>query len=142
MHSKHEFCRRASAAHLGDARPGPTFAGSDSRADQILPSLQKALDLAQPFIERDLNLRLPDNVTEQVDLTATILDRGASEPRALVLELQALSRLKRINKDDASVARQETTRRLIRGLAHGKNPLGVHRRGVQQMLGGSYWIPN
>lgn len=102
------------------------------RADQILPPLQKALDLAQPFITRDLLLRLPDNVTEQVDLTVTILDRGASEPRALVLELQALSRLKRRNKDDASVARQETARHLIRGLAHEvKNPLGGIRGSAQ-----------
>ena len=45
-----------------------------------------------------------------------------------------MSRLKRINKDDASVARQETARRLIRGLAHEvKNPPGGIR-GAAQLL--------
>ena len=51
-----------------------------------------------------------------------------------MLELQHLNRLQRINKDEESVERQETTRRLIRGLAHEiKNPLGGIR-GAAQLL--------
>jgi two-component system nitrogen regulation sensor histidine kinase GlnL len=104
------------------------------RADEIIPALQNALEEGQPYTEREATLRLPDNVTEDVDFTVSILNRPPDGPRSLVLELQALARLKRINKDGASVARQETARQLIRGLAHEvKNPLGGIR-GAAQLL--------
>jgi two-component system nitrogen regulation sensor histidine kinase GlnL len=104
------------------------------RADEIIPALQNALDQGQPYTQREATLRLPENVTEDVDFTVSILDRPPDGPRSLVLELQALTRLKRINKDGASVARQETARQLIRGLAHEvKNPLGGIR-GAAQLL--------
>ena len=104
------------------------------RADKIIPAMQSALDEGQPYTQRDATVRLPDNVTENVDFTVSILDRPPNGPRSLVLELQPLSRLKRINKDGASVARQETARQLIRGLAHEvKNPLGGIR-GAAQLL--------
>lgn len=104
------------------------------RADRILPLLQEALENNQPFTERDATLRLPDNLTEDVDVTVSILDQRDIGRRSLVVEMQPLNRLKRINKDGASVARQETARQLIRGLAHEvKNPLGGIR-GAAQLL--------
>jgi two-component system nitrogen regulation sensor histidine kinase GlnL len=104
------------------------------RADKIVPALKNALDEGQPYTQRDATVRLPDNITENVDFTVSILDRPPKGPRSLVLELQTLSRLKRINKDGASVSRQETARQLIRGLAHEvKNPLGGIR-GAAQLL--------
>ena len=104
------------------------------RADEILPALKHALEAGQPYTERDVALRLPDNVTESVDFTVSIIQRPPAGPRSLVLELTPLTRLKRINKDGASVARQETARQLIRGLAHEvKNPLGGIR-GAAQLL--------
>ena len=104
------------------------------RADRILPSLQNALTQGQPYTERGVILRLPDLVSEEVDFTVSILDHEVNGSRSLVLELQTLTRLKRINKDGASVARQETARQLIRGLAHEvKNPLGGIR-GAAQLL--------
>jgi len=104
------------------------------RADRILPLLQEALENNQPFTERDATLRLPDNVSEDVDVTVSILEQREIGRRWLVVEMQPLNRLKRINKDGASVARQETARQLIRGLAHEvKNPLGGIR-GAAQLL--------
>ncbi len=104
------------------------------RADRILPLLQGALEDNQPFIERDATLRLPDNVTEDVDVIISILEQREIGRRSLVMEMHPLNRLKRINKDGASVARQETARQLIRGLAHEvKNPLGGIR-GAAQLL--------
>lgn len=104
------------------------------RADEIIPALQNALAQGQSYTERDVTLRLPENVTENVDFTVSILDRPPNGPRSLVLELQALGRMKRISKDGASFARQETARQLIRGLAHEvKNPLGGIR-GAAQLL--------
>jgi len=104
------------------------------RADKIIPALKNALQQGQPYTERDATIHLPNQVTENVDFTVSILERTASGPRCLVLELQTLNRLKQIDKDGASVARQETSRQLIRGLAHEvNNPLGGIR-GAAQLL--------
>ncbi len=102
-------------------------------ADQIVPLLESALATNQPFTERDATIRLPDNVSQHVDFTVTVIEPNP-EGAALLIELQPLNRLQQINRDDESVARQETTRRLIRGLAHEvKNPLGGIR-GAAQLL--------
>jgi two-component system nitrogen regulation sensor histidine kinase GlnL len=77
-----------------------------------------------------VTLQLPDHLSEQVDFTVNLLD----EPRGVLLEIHSLNRMRRINQDDESVSRQETTRRLVRGLAHEvKNPLGGIR-GAAQLL--------
>ena len=102
-------------------------------ADKIMQHLANTISSLQPFTEREAILRLPDNLSVSVDFSASIVDLIADTPEVLV-ELQALNRLKRINKDDESVARQETARQLIRGLAHEiKNPLGGIR-GAAQLL--------
>ena len=104
------------------------------RADKIIPSLKNALHQGQPYTERDVTIRLPDQITENVDFTVSILDWGSGSNRSLVLEWQTLNRLKRIDKDGASLAREETSRQLIRGLAHEiNNPLGGIR-GAAQLL--------
>ncbi|MEM7079571.1 MAG: nitrogen regulation protein NR(II) [Pseudomonadota bacterium] len=101
------------------------------RADKLLPSLRHAMELNQPFTERAASLRLPDNLQLEVDFMVSILEL---EQRYLVLELQPRDRLNRIDKDGRSIDRQETTQRLIRGLAHEvKNPLGGIR-GAAQLL--------
>ena len=103
-------------------------------ADKIIPSLKAALAEGRSYTERDATLRLPDNVTEDVDFTVSVIDRPPAGPRSVVLELHSLTRLKRINKAGASITRQETARQLIRGLAHEvKNPLGGIR-GAAQLL--------
>ena len=104
------------------------------RSEKILERLNYALENTQSFTERDISLRLPDNVSEDVDVTVSIMQQPPHGPNVLVVEMQPLGRLKRINKDGASVARQETARQLIRGLAHEvKNPLGGIR-GAAQLL--------
>ena len=101
--------------------------------DRILESLRTAQQTGQPFTERDSTIRLPDNITQQVDFTVNFLEQARPADK-LLLELQPLNRLKRINKDDESLGRQETARQLIRGLAHEvKNPLGGIR-GAAQLL--------
>ena len=103
------------------------------RADRVIPSLTDALAHRQPYTERDAIIRLPNNVSIHVDFSVSIAELDHDQA-ALVIELQPLNRLQRINKDDESTARQKTTRDLIRGLAHEvKNPLGGIR-GAAQLL--------
>jgi two-component system nitrogen regulation sensor histidine kinase GlnL len=80
--------------------------------------------------KRAAQFRPRDGTEVTADLTASL------EPISsrLVIEVQPINRLLRINRDDHSVASQETTRALVRGLAHEiKNPLGG-LRGAAQLL--------
>lgn len=102
-------------------------------AQKIVNQLENTLETLQPFTEREATLRLPDSLSVDVDFSASMVDFTHQNPRILV-ELQALDRLKRINKEDESFDRQETAKQLIRGLAHEvKNPLGGIR-GAAQLL--------
>ena len=100
------------------------------KSDDLIKSLQGALDNGQPFTARDIRLQLPESVVEQIDLTVTNFER----PRGLLLEMHPTSRLNAISQNSSLESQQETTRSLIRGLAHEvKNPLGGIR-GAAQLL--------
>ena len=91
--------------------------------------LRNTLETGQPFTKRE----------------AVLISNGQPEQRAhysverlggnsLLIEIEPLDRFLRINRDDQHVALQETTRELVRGLAHEiKNPLGGIR-GAAQLL--------
>ncbi len=84
----------------------------------------------QSVTKRAAVFRIRDGSEVVADLTASL------EPLSshLVIELQPINRLLRINRDDHSVFSQQTTRELVRGLAHEiKNPLGG-LRGAAQLL--------
>ncbi len=68
------------------------------------------------------------------DITADLTVSLDLQSRRLIIELQPMNRLLKINREDHALASQETTRRLVRGLAHEiKNPLGG-LRGAAQLL--------
>jgi len=98
--------------------------------ESIIPELRKALEYRQPFTRREIELQMPDQGSVTVDFTANVLE----SPKGLLIEIQPLNRLQNIDKDDQTLVRQETTRRLIKGLAHEvKNPLGGIK-GAAQLL--------
>ncbi|HET6470958.1 MAG TPA: nitrogen regulation protein NR(II) [Pseudomonadales bacterium] len=92
----------------------------------------EALTVGQAFTKRGASARTISGAIVSVDYTVTpMLDRV---PPELLLEILPLDRLLRINRDDHHVSVQETTRKLVRGLAHEiKNPLGGIR-GAAQLL--------
>ncbi|NIP16310.1 MAG: PAS domain-containing protein [Pseudomonadales bacterium] len=100
--------------------------------DAVSPfaDLSEIFNTEQSITKRAAELQLRDGTDVVADLTASL------EPRSghLVIELQPLNRLLRINRDEHSFFSQQTTRTLIRGLAHEvKNPLGG-LRGAAQLL--------
>jgi two-component system, NtrC family, nitrogen regulation sensor histidine kinase GlnL len=96
------------------------------------PALLEVLTDGQAFTKRGASARTISGATVSVDYTVSpILDRA---PPELLIEIQPLDRLLRINRDDHHASVQATTRKLVRGLAHEiKNPLGGIR-GAAQLL--------
>ena len=95
-------------------------------------SLTEALETNHPFTQRQTTLTLMDHNQITVDLTATPLQ--PSVDKLLLVEMQPMDRLMRINREEALISTHDTTRNLVRGLAHEiKNPLGGIR-GAAQLL--------
>lgn len=121
------------------------LAGSNdrSRGDELKTLMQDgetfeeelltALRDNQSYTKRHTVLRAPLLGQElTVDLTVTPVDQ--EDFRGVLMELQPLDRLLRINREAAQLMVQQTTRQLVRGLAHEiKNPLGGIR-GAAQLL--------
>jgi len=84
----------------------------------------------QSITRRATEFRTRSGAEVTADLTVSL----DTANRCLSIELQPINRLVRINRDDQFLASEETTRRLVRGLAHEiKNPLGG-LRGAAQLL--------
>lgn len=104
------------------------FAGSDMHMGLI----RKALDNGRPFTERKVSIFLSDQSQIFVDYTVTPLLQ--EDKRVLIIEMQGMDRIMRINKEEAMLSAHKTSKNLIRGLAHEvKNPLGGIR-GAAQLL--------
>ena len=82
------------------------------------------------YTKRQASWRLANGQTMTVDYSLTALpDAGG-----FLIEVQHLDRLLRISREEATTSAQETTRNLVRGLAHEiKNPLGGIRGAAQLM---------
>ncbi|XID75639.1 nitrogen regulation protein NR(II) [Alkanindiges sp. WGS2144] len=94
------------------------------------------MNTGQPYTRREatLNVGLKDKI---VDYTVSlIIDQQETQAirRYVLIEIQPIDRLLRINRDEQLAKQQQVTRQLIRGVAHEiKNPLaGI--RGATQLL--------
>lgn len=98
----------------------------------IFDDLVKRLKQYEPLVDRELILdRLNNSVT--VNLSATPLQDNGTFTETLI-ELQPVDRHLRISREEQLLAQQNTSRMLVRGLAHEiKNPLGG-LRGAAQLL--------
>ncbi|OQW75181.1 MAG: two-component system sensor histidine kinase NtrB [Proteobacteria bacterium ST_bin11] len=96
--------------------------------NDLLPRLY----LLEPLVDRELILeRLSQSITVNLSATPLLEDGKLSE---ILIELQQVDRHLRITKEEQLLAQQNTSRMLVRGLAHEiKNPLGG-LRGAAQLL--------
>ncbi len=101
--------------------------------DDLAKILEQVRDLALPIAKRGTSLKLPVGETLQVDLIVTpIINR--EQVTKLLIELLPVDRYLQISREESLLAAQETSRAVIRGLAHEiKNPLGGVR-GAAQLL--------
>jgi two-component system nitrogen regulation sensor histidine kinase GlnL len=98
-----------------------------------LQNLTQTLNNNSPLTRRDIPLILVSGHEIHVDLTVNpIIDEQGET--SLLVELQAIDRLLKISREEGMLHAQETTKTVIRSLAHEiKNPLaGV--RGAAQLL--------
>lgn len=101
-------------------------------SDQDIAEIHSARANNRSFTKRKTQLHVVHGQTINVDYTITPLtDMGSAN---LLMEIQAINYAERISKEEALISTHETTRELVRGLAHEiKNPLGGIR-GAAQLL--------
>lgn len=103
------------------------------RSDELLQALGDALETGHPFTKRELSVGLLGETESTVDVTALPLS-DARRRRELLVEMNSVDRQIRINREESLLSQTQTTRVLVRGLAHEiKNPLGG-LRGAAQLL--------
>lgn len=114
----------------GDKLKGKPIKKLFSAADGTPQSLGEALRDNRNFTKRKARWKLHNQQTLTVDYSVT----PSPETGDVVIEIQPLDRLLRISREEAMLSSQETSRNLIRSMAHEiKNPLGGIR-GAAQLL--------
>lgn len=99
-------------------------------SDQAHGAMRDAVAAGQKYTVRRATWRLHNLETRTVDYSVS----PVTELGLMLLEVQPMDRLLRIAREDALINAQETTRNLVRGMAHEvKNPLGGIR-GAAQLL--------
>ena len=94
------------------------------------PLLREALKNNQLYTQRQAQIELLGGAYITVDLTVTPLPEPSEA--GLLIEVIALDRYLRIDRDNLNREHQEGTQQMIRGLAHEiKNPLGGIRGSAQ-----------
>ncbi|HTN30649.1 MAG TPA: nitrogen regulation protein NR(II) [Pseudomonas sp.] len=103
-----------------------------TESPEALAALRQAVEQAHPFTKRETTLVALSGQQLTVDYAVTpIVENGRNR---LLVEVHPRDRLLRITKEEAQQSQLETTRLLVRGLAHEiKNPLGGIR-GAAQLL--------
>ncbi|MCX2979829.1 PAS domain-containing protein [Halieaceae bacterium IMCC14734] len=101
---------------------------------QLHEELGTAMRDSSPHTNRGLHLKLASGHELNVDLMVTPFDDESGDYVGLLLELQVVDRLLRISREEGLLSSQQSSRAMIRGLAHEiKNPLGGVR-GAAQLL--------
>lgn len=102
-------------------------------ADGVIEGMRRCLASGHPYTEWELQLILPGEHGITVDCTVTPM-LELDDPTELLVELRQVDRQLRISREEALIAQLNTSRALVRNLAHEiKNPLGG-LRGAAQLL--------
>ncbi|MBK5929366.1 nitrogen regulation protein NR(II) [Halochromatium salexigens] len=101
--------------------------------DSVENRLREAFETRQPFTEREVEVKRPDQQCIRVNCTVLPM-HARDEPYDLLMEMQQIDRQLRIAREEYLISQHQATQALLRGLAHEiKNPLGG-LRGAAQLL--------
>ena len=100
-------------------------------SEDALKTLYASADTGRSYTRREAEFVLASGSRLTVDYSVTSANL---DPAELIIEIQPRDRLLRISREEDIISQQETTRILVRGMAHEiKNPLGGIR-GAAQLL--------
>ena len=122
------------AISLNQSRGRP-FGDHLLESNGLIPLLRRSLETGEAFADRELVLNLKATPREQriVDVTITPLEGGMTGTY-LLLELTDTTARQRISRENEMLVRLDSSRMMLRQLAHEiKNPLGG-LRGAAQLL--------
>ncbi|MFO7530455.1 MAG: nitrogen regulation protein NR(II) [Marinobacter sp.] len=110
---------------------GHRFSEILAASEDALKTLYAALKNGQSYTRREAEFVLTSGARLTVDYSVTPISLAPTE---LLIEIQPRDRLLRISREEDLISQQETSRILVRGMAHEiKNPLGGIR-GAAQLL--------
>jgi two-component system nitrogen regulation sensor histidine kinase GlnL len=93
-----------------------------------------AVESGHPFTKREAEIELPSGKRLFLDYTVTPIMGAINSTDSLLIELYPRDHMKRISQEDEIMVNHQTSKELVRGLAHEiKNPLGGVR-GAAQLL--------
>lgn len=107
-------------------------------SEDSITALRNAIESGNPFTKREAKLFINGNKTLSLDYTVTPVMEKEAQAEILLIELYPRDRMQRISQEDEMLTTHQTSKELIRGLAHEiKNPLGGIR-GAAQLISRSF----
>ncbi|MCZ2723617.1 nitrogen regulation protein NR(II) [Marinomonas sp. 15G1-11] len=100
--------------------------------DDSINSLKSAIKSGYPFTKREADITLPNGKKLLLDYTVTPIMGSTNSTESILIELYPRDHMKRISQEDELIVNHQTSKELVRGLAHEiKNPLGGIRGAAQ-----------
>ncbi|WP_325101189.1 nitrogen regulation protein NR(II) [Marinomonas transparens] len=99
---------------------------------ESINALAAAVESGYPFTKRETEIGLNNSKKLFCDYTVTPVMGTMNNTESLIIELYPRDRMKRISQEGELIANHQTSKELVRGLAHEiKNPLGGIRGAAQ-----------
>jgi two-component system nitrogen regulation sensor histidine kinase GlnL len=113
---------------------GEHFCDLAWESEEEKKALHNSISTGYTFTKRETEVVLHNTRSITVDYSVSPIVHPESRTPCLLIEIQGRDRLMRISREEQILSKQETTRELVRGMAHEiKNPLGGIR-GAAQLL--------
>ncbi len=111
---------------------GQDLAAAFCENNESREALLNAIESGHAFTKREAEITLTTGKTVLCDYNVTPVMGALNLTDSLLIELHPRDRMKRISQEDELIANHQTSKELIRGLAHEiKNPLGGIRGAAQ-----------
>ncbi|MBM6552256.1 nitrogen regulation protein NR(II) [Marinomonas ostreistagni] len=111
---------------------GQDLSAALSEDDESRAALVAAIQSGHAFTKREAEVTLTTGKVVLCDYNVTPVMGALNNTDSLLIELHPRDRMKRISQEDELIANHQTSKELVRGLAHEiKNPLGGIRGAAQ-----------